>query len=172
MIPKQDLPAFYNVVVNADSHHIDAYSVLESFRFQPGVIISLRRPADTLKHLLDEKGIELHEETHFVDGISKSINHTPKMRNCIYLSSPFALTEIHAAIAKLSNRLPLGERFLVFDSPQIALRNKNSKTHLLFLNYLTNQLRDHNFRGIFITNHISDKFKNKLAYFADCFIQL
>ena len=172
MIPKQDLPAFYNVVINADSHSLDSYHVLESFKFQPGIIVSLKRPVENLISHLREKGIELHEETHFIDGISKSINNHQKVKNCVYLSSPDSLKELSSAIAKLANRLPLGERFLIFDSPQIALREKTTKSRLFFLNHITNQLRDYNLRGVFMTNHVSDKFKNQLAYFADCFIQL
>lgn len=172
MIPKQDLPAFYNVVVNTDSHNLDVYNVLDSFKFQPGIIVSLRKPIDNLLHHLKAKEFELHEETHFIDGISKSISHDQKVRNCIYLSSPNSLKELSQSIAKLADRLPLGERFLIFDSPQIALRNKDSKSVLYFLNHLANQLRDYNMRGIFLTNHISEKFKRYLAYFSDCFIQL
>lgn len=172
MIPKQDLPAFYNVVINTDSHSLDSYHVLESFKFQPGIIVSLKRPVENLISHLKEKGIDLHEETHFIDGISSSINHHQKVKNCLYLKSPNSLKELSLSIAKLANRLPLGERFLIFDSLQIALRETKTKSRMYFLNHLANQLRDHNMRGIFLTNHVSEKFKNQLAFFADCFIQL
>ena len=172
MIPKEDLPAFYNVVINTNSHSLEAYNVLDSFKFNPGIIVSLKRPVENLISHLKENGIELHEETHFIDGISKSINHNLKVKNCLYLSSPNDLNELASAVSKLAKRLPLSEKFLIFDSPQIALREKNAKSRLFFLNHLTNQLRDYNLRGIFLTNHISEKFKNQLAFFADCFIQL
>ena len=68
--------------------------------------------------------------------------------------------------------MPLGEKFFVFDSPQIALRDKDEKEALYFLNYINQQLRDHNFRGIFLTNNISPEFKNMMANFADAFIPL
>ena len=103
MIPKQDLPAFYNVVINADSHSLDSYHVLESFKFQPGIIVSLKRPVENLISHLREKGIELHEETHFIDGISKSINNHQKVKNCVYLSSPDSLKELTDIIKNHTN---------------------------------------------------------------------
>ena len=87
MIPKQDLPAFYNVVINADSHSLDSYHVLESFKFQPGIIVSLKRPVENLISHLREKGIELHEETHFIDGRTAEILLEDKP--ALFLYSPY-----------------------------------------------------------------------------------
>ncbi|MDP4012338.1 MAG: hypothetical protein Q8R00_01920 [Candidatus Nanoarchaeia archaeon] len=173
MIPKQDLPEFYNIVIDSDKHeYLQAYSVLENFTAQPGIIISLRRPAKNIRDQIQRLGFEIHEETHFIDGISKHIDNDLSLSNTIYLNSPKDLKSIADAIKKLADRMPLSEKFLIFDSPQIALNGADAKTSLHFLNHITNQLRDYNFRGIFMTHDVKASMKSKLGHFADAFIKL
>ncbi len=89
----------------------------------------------------------------FLDCVTKTILEPRKEKNCWYLSSPRALTEISLAITKLMNF----SEIIFFDSISPLLIYNNPEALRQFVHHLANQTRMN--RELYLVLVISDKDK-------------
>ncbi|MBD3389233.1 MAG: hypothetical protein GF416_09070 [Candidatus Altiarchaeales archaeon] len=100
--------------------------------------VSLNRPYESLKRILDRVGID-SSNFFFIDAITKTAKIPDKSDNCEYISSPGALTELSVAISNSMEHRDF--KFIVFDSLSTLLVYESDTTIAKFVHFLMAKVR-------------------------------
>jgi len=114
-------------------------------RKKSGIYVTLNKSFKSISASLNEEGIDV-SRLYFIDGITRTENNNAKDKNCTFISSPHALTELSLAITTATNTGKFD--FLFFDSINTLLIYNDLKTTQKFAHYVITKMREANLGGI------------------------
>ena len=129
---------------------IEALKYLAKEEGLPGVYVSVNRPYNSMKGLLEGNGIDM-EQMIFIDAITKvSGGKAEKNEYCIYLDGPENLTDFSISITEALSALNVEDRFLFFDSINTLLIYNDADSVARFFHFVTSRIREWNVRGLIV----------------------
>ncbi|MBR9691052.1 hypothetical protein GOV08_05205 [Candidatus Woesearchaeota archaeon] len=136
IFPIKDYPILIDEVVKEISEN-----------FRKILFVSLNNLYNPLKRRLEKIGTDLRKFT-FIDCVTKTAVPQPQEHDdCIYVSSPSALTEISIAITKtIQNTYP---DIIIFDSLSTLLIYEDAMTSGQFVHSLTNKINAFGISAVF-----------------------
>jgi KaiC/GvpD/RAD55 family RecA-like ATPase len=100
--------------------------------------ISLNRPYDSLKETFEHGGLDL-KDIYFIDAITQTAKIPSTCKECEFVSSPGALTELSVSISKVMDEGK--HKFLLFDSLSTLLVYESDTTIAKFVHFLMAKVR-------------------------------
>jgi archaellum biogenesis ATPase FlaH len=115
--------------------------------------VTLNKTFPSISDALKKKGVNVNNMV-FIDAISKSIRSVPDQdKNCYFVSSPAALTELSLAITKF---LEHDFDYIIFDSLTNLLVYESKAPVAKFLSSLINKIKNTKTKAIFYVLDIKD----------------
>ncbi len=133
-----------------------------------GVYVTLNNPYSSLLKIFDDYGIN-GASCFFIDAISSTVKVKTSAENCIFTSSPSALTELSITINSTCQKLK--PELLVFDSLSTLQIYLPMNTIVKFSQSLVTKLKDSNIKAIFPIIKNDDFIKN-MSMFINKIIEL
>ena len=130
---------YYNII---NSTILSYYTKTEK---KAGIYVTLNKGFKPMSASLNEEGVDV-SRLYFIDGITRTENSEIKDKNCTFISSPHALTELSLAITTATNTGIFD--FLFFDSINTLLIYNDLKTTQKFAHYVITKMREANLGGI------------------------
>ena len=161
------------VTVDAKDYQKAAVDIVSSLVNEdgiPGVYVTLNKPYDIMKRILENNSIDTRLII-FIDAASTT--DTKKVGNCLYVGSAEKLSDMSVAMDQAVKALP-GEKFLIFDSLNtLAIFNKPA-TVARFIHFLTGKIREWKVKGIIITleKETEEALLDELTQFSDARIDI
>lgn len=116
----------------------------------PGVYVSLSKPFETVKKMLDEAGIDTRLII-FIDAITQTVGDVlEKKENCLFIGTPENLSDISIAIDQAVTALPK-EKFIFFDSLSVLLVYNEPSKVAKFIHLLAGRMHIWKVRGIIVS---------------------
>ncbi len=141
------------VVSNGDYYK----RVLENLKKLSGksiCYVTLNKTYNALREDFKKNNIDM-KEIMIVDAISKTVKPTQKVeKNCFFVSSPGALTELAIAIKKF---LAYEFEYLIFDSLNSLLIYRKTPIVKRWVSSIMGNIRESNTRAIFYTLNLDDQ---------------
>ena len=133
-----------------------------------GVYVTLNNPYSSLLKIFKDYGIR-EQECFFIDAISSTVKVKVSAENCIFTSSPSALTELSITISSTMQKLK--PEILFFDSLSTLQIYLPMNTIVKFSQNLVTKLKENNIKAIFpiIKN---DDFTRNMSMFINKIIEL
>src|SRR3989344_9607851 len=162
------------VTVDAKSYQKAAIDIVRSLVNEdgiPGVYVTLNKPYDIMKRILENSNIDTRLII-FID--AASITETKKVGNCLYIGSAEKLSDMSVAMDQAVKAIPAAEKFLIFDSLNtLAIFNKQA-TVARFAHFLTGKIREWKVKGIIITleRETEQALLDELTQFSDARIDM
>lgn len=139
-----------------------------------GVFITVNQPYKAIDRILRERRIET-DKLFFVDCITKTATEkAEKADNCLYISSPSALTEIGIAITEALEKLRGENKFVFIDSLGTFLIYNSSGSISKFSHFLITKISILGVDGIFmfVEKEMDEKLIAELESFSQKTIKL
>ena len=131
--------------------------VLESLKGLSGksiCYVTLNKTYKALKEDFKKNNIDI-KEIIIVDAISRTVQPSPKVeKNCFFVSSPGALTELSIAIKKFLN---YNFEYLIFDSLNSLLVYRKPPIVKRWVSSIMGNIKESNTRAIFYTLNLEDQ---------------
>lgn len=108
--------------------------------------ISLNRPCSSLMSTFKKAGVNT-DSIHFIDAITKTAVNTEDTKQCSYVSSPGALTELSVKISKIVDKKEYD--YIIFDSLSTLLVYESDSTIAKFVHFLMAKVRVASCNAIF-----------------------
>ena len=163
----------YLVLVTVD---VDSYqkSNLEILHFLvngqkiPGVYITLNKPFDVMRRLLEDRGIDTRLVI-FIDAITKVDESEKREEGCLFIGSPEKLSDISLALDQAVKALPTKDKFLFFDSINTLELFNKPVTVARFIYFLSGKIREWKIKGIIISikKGTDEALINEIVQFCD-----
>jgi archaellum biogenesis ATPase FlaH len=128
--------------------------------------VTLNKTHESLSALFTKHKVNT-QSVAFVDAISKTFKKVPaQTENCIYVSSPAALTELSIAISEM---LKLKFDYLIFDSLTNLLIYQDTAPISKFVSGIVNKIREADSQGVFyaLNTEKQNKVINECCMFVD-----
>ena len=117
----------------------------------PGVYVTLNRPYETVKKILQQEKIDL-SKIIFIDAVTKTVGGKIKKReDCLFIGSPENLSDISIAMDQAVMAIPKNEKFLFFDSLSTLLLYNEVQIVAQFIHFLSGKMRVWKVKGIIIS---------------------
>lgn len=117
----------------------------------PGVYVTLNKPFDIIKSVLEGKGVDTNMVI-FIDAVTKTAGgKVSKTKNCLFIGNPENLSDISVAMDQAVRALPGKEKFLFFDSLSTLLLYNSVETVVRFIHFLAGKMRVWKVKGIIIS---------------------
>lgn len=117
----------------------------------PGVYITLNKPFETMKSVLEKSGVNT-KMIIFIDAVTKTAGgKVAKTKNCLFIGDPENLSDISIAMDQAVMALPGKEKFMFFDSLSTLLLYNNVGTVARFIHFLASKMRVWKVKGIIIS---------------------
>jgi len=115
-----------------------------------GVVITVNQPYSVMKKLLEKEGTDT-KGLYFIDCISAAAGGQPqKSKDCLYIQSPGALTEIGISVTQGLSLLNGKKKFVFIDSLGTFLMYNSAGTVKKFHHFLITKLKLAGVDGIFM----------------------
>jgi hypothetical protein len=115
--------------------------------------VTLNKTYNALVEIFCREKINL-ENIVFIDAITRSISRVENSKNCYYVSSPQALTELSIAITEL---LKQNVDYLIFDSlTTLLLYQRAVEPVIQFISNTVNKIKKYGGKGVFYVLNIHD----------------
>ncbi len=116
--------------------------------------VTLNKTQKALREDFEKNNIDM-KNMIIVDAISKTIKPTQKLeKNCVFVSSPGALTELAIAIKKF---LDYNFEYLIFDSLNSLLVYREAPVVKRWVSSIMGKIKESNTQGIFYTLNLGDQ---------------
>lgn len=116
--------------------------------------VTLNKTHQALQEIFTENKINM-DNMIIIDAISKTIKTVPEIeKNCYFISSPGALTELSIAIKKF---LDYGFEYLIFDSLNSLLIYQKSSIVKKWISSIINKIKESNTKAIFYTLNLEEQ---------------
>lgn len=172
------VPKDFVVLINVSAEdylrtNIEVLKVLTNEDKLPGVYITVNKPYDTIKRVLDESGVDT-QKIFFIDCITKLAGGECKAKNVLCLDTPQNLTGLGVAMGEAIRSIPDKDKFLFMDSLSTLLLYHNMGTVSKFSHFLTGRMRVWGLRGILmaVEKETDPKFTDQLSQFCDTVVNL
>ena len=159
------------LLVDSIDYNNTVAEVMKSIQESSTCYVTLNKTFPAIKDNLSKKGITTQNIT-FIDAISKTItDKPPQTKDCYYVSSPSALTEISITISKF---LKHGFEYLIFDSLTNLLIYQKKTPIAKFVSTLVNKVRTSKTKAIFFALKINqhEELIQQASMFVDKVIDL
>jgi hypothetical protein len=133
--------------------------------------VSFNQPYTSLMSNLQKSNIDTGK-FYFVDTVTSSVQKPQPANNCIFVSSPNALTEISVAFSKALNEQKCDGS--LFDSLSALLVYESANSIIQLTHNIITKLKISNCKGIFITlkEDVSSELMKDLYMFVDKVVEL
>jgi KaiC/GvpD/RAD55 family RecA-like ATPase len=116
--------------------------------------VTLNKTYNALREDFERNNIDI-KEIMIVDAISKTVKPTQNVeKNCFFVSSPGALTELAIAIKKFLN---YGFEYLIFDSLNSLIVYRKLPIVKRWISSIMGNIKESNTRAIFYTLNLDDQ---------------
>jgi KaiC/GvpD/RAD55 family RecA-like ATPase len=116
--------------------------------------VTLNKTQKALREDFEKNGIDM-KEIMIVDAISKTVKPDQEVeKNCFFVSSPGALTELAIAIKKF---LDYNFEYLIFDSLNSLLVYREAPVVKRWVSSIIGKIRESNTQGIFYTLNLEEQ---------------
>lgn len=161
------------VVVFSENYQEKLFELIKEIEKQDEGIcyISLNKPYPSLIGSFKKNNINVNKFL-FVDAITCTVKRTKPEKNCIFISSPNALTELNIVITETIKSQNF--KFLVFDSLSALLVYEKMLGVREFVHSVVNNLRIYKTKGAFIIlkGDIDSTVMRDLRMFADKIVKI
>jgi archaellum biogenesis ATPase FlaH len=133
--------------------------------------VTLNKTYSSMQDLFKKNKVDM-SAIAFIDGITKTINHAPEAtEDCIYVSSPGALTELSITITQM---LKLKFDYIIFDSITNLLIYQQSGNISKFMSGIMNKIRETESKAVFysVNTEESSKTVKECCMFVDHVVDL
>jgi hypothetical protein len=159
------------VRVNAEIYkksNIEIIKVLVNEQKNPGIYVTLNKPFDVMKNLLEKNKID-SKMVIFIDAFSEASESRKRVKNCLYIGSPKNLSDISVAMDQAVKSLPTKEKFIFFDSINTLQVFNSPGTVMKFVHFLSTKIREWKVKGVIILIKTStdEPLTNELIQFCD-----
>lgn len=127
---------------------VDVVKFLVSEQGIPGVYVTLNKPYEIVKRILENNGVDARLII-FIDAASRT--EAKRVGNCLYIGSPEKLSDMSVAMDQAVKALPTENKFLVFDSLNTLSIFNKPVTVARFVHFLTAKIREWRIKGVIIT---------------------
>ncbi len=143
------LPRHFTVLINANtSKKIYAYNVLDLV-YRDIIFLAISHPAHNILTTLDR--LEIRNNIHFIDAVSKRIGSKISVDGCEYLSTS-DYNEVLKTIEKIVQSKGLQENVLFVDAMHHWLLQGDAETAMRFIDFLHKRLRVLRLNSIFLVD--------------------
>lgn len=127
--------------------------------------VTLNKPYHNLVETFKKNSINL-KKFLFIDAITSTVIKPKPADNCLFISSPSALTELNITIDETAKHSP---NLLIFDSLSALLVYQKGPTAIKFVHSIANGLRIHKVKAIFtiLKGDVDSVLMKDLGMFAD-----
>jgi len=139
-----------------------------------GAYVTVNKPYRTVKKMLEDGGVAT-EDLFFVDAITlDSGGDAAESENAMFLESPQHLTDISIVMREVVEKLPEGEKFLLFDSISTLTIYNSMDTVSKFAHFVTGKMRNWDVTGVIISieSKGDEQIISRLKQFADRTVEL
>tara|TARA_Y100000310_G_scaffold345846_1_gene471148 strand:+ start:40209 stop:40745 length:537 start_codon:yes stop_codon:yes gene_type:complete len=134
------------MLISSTEYNKNIVEVMSNFSGKKVCYVTLNKTYDSLKELFKKNKINL-KNVVFVDAISKTIKSVPaKTKDCYFVHSPGALTDLSLTIGKLIKQ---DFEFLIFDSLTNLMIYEKKAPVAKFLSSLVNKIKGTEVKAIF-----------------------
>jgi len=162
------------IIVFSKNYQKELLSVIKKLTglFDRICYVSLNKPYDFLvKHFKSNK-VNI-EKLFFIDAVTKSsVTNPPSVKNCLFISSPGALTELSITISEV-NKVYMPD-VIFFDSASTFLIYEKEEVVVKFLHHIINSLRGQSIKVIsaVMEDDVESVLMKDLIMFADTTLNL
>jgi KaiC/GvpD/RAD55 family RecA-like ATPase len=117
------------------------------------VYVTLNKTSESLKEAFSKKKIN-SKNVFYIDAISKTVKKTVNTKDCVFCSSPGALTEISIAITKF---LKHNIDYIIFDSITSLLIYEKKSPVSKFLSSVINNIKNSKTKAVFIALSVKEQ---------------
>jgi len=176
----KDVPNNFIVLINVNaedylSTNTKILKVLANEDKLPGVYITINKPYQTMKNILDKEGVKT-DKMYFIDCITKTAggDTSDKSGKVFFLDSPQNLTGLGVAMGEAIRGIPEKDKFLFMDSLSTLLLYHNTGTVAKFSHFLTGKMRLWGLRGVLMAmeKEADPQLTDQLAQFCDVVVTL
>ena len=146
------------LVVPADTYNQSLLKFVKKIDKNKICYVSINKGHSALVEAFKSKKINL-KNLFFIDCVTKTIFEPKEEHNCVFISSPKAITELSLALNKL---MDASFPSILVDSLSTLMIYHKSKTITKFIHHLINEARVNS--DIYLTLTISDKDRNTELY--------
>ena len=140
-----------------------------SKKFKKICMVTIHKPFPTLIKKFQEEKID-YSNYCFIDCISAENRMDDAIDQCIYISSPVALTELAVAIEKMIDRF--GTDLIILDNISSLLIYNQESAVLRFLHHVMTRVRKTDMKAIYsILQEGRKGFMEEMTLFADTMIE-
>lgn len=135
----------------------------------PGIYVTSSRPYSSLVAVLEKNKIGMNR-LFFIDMVSLSSSSASlKAKNCLFMESPRALTELSIALSQAVDAIHMEDKFVYLDSLSTLLIYNEVGTVKRFVHFLTGKMRLWGVKGIVISleKETSPELLDQLTQFVD-----
>lgn len=142
------------LVIAEGDYYEDVLDRLKKLSGKSICYVTLNKTYNVLREDFKKNNIDM-ERMIIVDAISKTVKPNQKVeKNCFFVSSPGALTELSIAIKKF---LDYGFKYLIFDSLNSLLIYRSPSIVKRWVSSTMGKIKESNTQGIFYTLNLGDQ---------------
>ncbi|MBI1935011.1 hypothetical protein HYS31_01085 [Candidatus Woesearchaeota archaeon] len=167
----------YLLLLTADAKNyndaiVEVLHYLVSERHTPGVYVTLNKPYEIIKRLLEGNGID-SRIIIFIDATSRP-QDIKKAENSLCIGNPEKLSDMSVAIDQAVKALPTEDKFLIFDSLNTLSIFNKPVTVARFVHFFAGKIREWKIKGIVMTlaKETDPSLLDELTQFSDARIDL
>lgn len=162
-----------SVIVFSENYQEALKNVIKDVekKFKKVCYITTNKPYHELVLIFKKNNINL-KRFGFIDAITNTVTKPPKTKQCVFVSSPNALTELSIAINKVSK--VLRPDLYIFDSLSSLLVYEKGPVLIKFVHSLINSIKTYKIGATFtiLESDIDSKLMKDLKMFADKVIKV
>ncbi|MDY6774076.1 MAG: hypothetical protein SVS85_02650 [Candidatus Nanohaloarchaea archaeon] len=135
----------------------------------PGVYVTVNKPYDTVKDILEERGVPT-DRLFFVDAITRETGSEPTdAEDAVFIETPENLTDLSIAVRESVESMETEHEFLFLDSLSTLLIYNEMDSVSMFAHFLTNKIRDWNVAGVMMSveEEVDDRLIGRMSEFCD-----
>ena len=167
LLPKQTLL----LVMSREKYNEDILDSLKSLSGKSVCYVTLNKTYKALREMFEENNIDM-QNMIIIDAISKTIKPCQEIeKNCYFVNSPGALTELAIAIDKF---LKYGFEYIIFDSLNSLLVYREMSSVSRWISCLVGKIRESGTRAIFYSVNLNgqDDMIKEVSALADKVVDL
>lgn len=134
-----------------------------------GIYVTSNRPYSSLLTHLEKNKVNM-ERMFFIDLVTQSsTGRSEKAKNCLFMESPRALTELSIALSQAVGAIHIEEKYVFLDSLSTLLIYNDASTVARFIHFLTGKMRQWDVKGVVISleKETSPELLSQLSQFVD-----